>query len=269
MRIEDALHISADKRQQIIDGYQPHERDARANGVPLLGSGRIFQVAESILSVKPMEIPSHWPRIIGIDPGVREFAAAWIAWDRDTDCVYLTDTYIAQEQSAIQHADAIRARGDWIPIAWPPDALAREKGSGSALAEIYKLQGLRMLPQYAQFADGGTSVEAGLVDWIGRMETSRFKVFEHLSGFWNAYRIYHRRDGRIVKEADHILDAVRYALMSLRHARAGPSRSSRSPARIADGFDPNPWFDPDPGPTHGSRRYDPMPGERGYRGSWR
>ena len=33
------------------------------------------------------------------------------------------------------------------------------------------------------------------------------------------FRLYHRKDGRIVKEGDDLLAATHYAVMSLRHAR--------------------------------------------------
>jgi hypothetical protein len=44
MTIDDALHIPPEERARIIAAYLPHEREARARGVPMLGSGRIFIV---------------------------------------------------------------------------------------------------------------------------------------------------------------------------------------------------------------------------------
>jgi hypothetical protein len=69
----------------------------------------------------------------------------------------------------------------------------------------------------------------------------------------------------------HIHDALQYALISggegdvirgkeQRHRYAGRSR-------IADGVE-MPWYETDTGSTHHGRRA-PIPGERGYRGSWR
>ena len=69
MTIDDAAHYSPAERAAIIASYPEHEREARANGVPTLGSGRIFPVADAAISVQPFQIPSHWPRINGIDFG--------------------------------------------------------------------------------------------------------------------------------------------------------------------------------------------------------
>ena len=43
MTIEDAEHYTPEQCAEIIASYLPHERDARAKGIPILGSGRIFQ----------------------------------------------------------------------------------------------------------------------------------------------------------------------------------------------------------------------------------
>jgi Terminase large subunit, T4likevirus-type, N-terminal len=37
MTIDDAEHYTADERAAIIAAYPPHEREARARGVPALG----------------------------------------------------------------------------------------------------------------------------------------------------------------------------------------------------------------------------------------
>jgi hypothetical protein len=44
-------------------------------------------------------------------------------------------------------------------------------------------------------------------------------VFRHLHDWWEEFRLYHRKDGRVVKEHDDLMAASRYALMSLRFAK--------------------------------------------------
>ena len=69
MTIADALHYSPEQRQQIIDSYPAHEREARTLGIPTLGSGLIFPVLEENIICEPIPIPRHWPQIGGIDFG--------------------------------------------------------------------------------------------------------------------------------------------------------------------------------------------------------
>jgi phage terminase large subunit-like protein len=238
MTIDDAEHIAPEERKRIEAGYAEHEREARVRGVPMLGSGRIYPIAESVICTPPVGIPQHWARIVGLDFGYQNFAAVSLAWDRDSDTVYVVDAYKSKEETPIIHAATIKTRfGDWLPCAWPQDALQHDKGSGLALHAIYKAQGLRMIDQHAQFENGSTSVEAGIMDLLDRMRTGRFRVFEHLAPWLEEFRTYHRKDGRIVKEHDHLLDATRYGVMMLRRAANGPSRNRRGQARSADGAD--------------------------------
>ena len=81
-----------------------------------------------------------------------------------------------------------------------------------------------MLRERAQFEDGSVSVEAGLMDILDRMQTGRFKVFRHLAEWWEEFRLYHRKDGKIVKERDDLMDATRYAAMMLREAKTKPKK---------------------------------------------
>lgn len=76
-----------------------------------------------------------------------------------------------------------------------------------------------MLYQHAQFGDGSISVEAGLMEMLTRMEGGRFRVFKDLHDWFEEFRMYHRKDGKVVKERDDLMSATRYALMMLRHAR--------------------------------------------------
>jgi hypothetical protein len=56
---------------------------------------------------------------------------------------------------------------------------------------------LDMLFQHAQFQDGSVSVEAGIADMLIRMEAGRFKVLKHLSDWFEEFRLYHRKDGKV------------------------------------------------------------------------
>jgi hypothetical protein len=231
MTLEDAEHYTPEQRAAIISSYPEHERDARTKGVPQLGSGLVFPLADEPITTDPISIPRHWARINGLDFGWdHPFAAVSLAHDRDNDCLYVTNAYRESRSTPIIHAVAIRAWGSWIPCAWPHDGLQHDKGSGEALAAQYRTQGLNMLTNRATFEDGGSGVEAGVIDMLDRMQTGRFKVFSNLSDWFAEKRHYHRKDGKIVKERDDLLSATRYALMMLRYADNPPLPHRPRPA---------------------------------------
>jgi hypothetical protein len=232
MTIDDAGHYTPEQRAAIIASYPEHEREARTKGIPTLGSGRVFPIKDEDISCEAMPIPKHWARINGLDFGYdHPFAAASCAWDRDADIWYVTATYRERTSTPVIHAASIKPWGLWIPCAWPHDGLQHDKGSGDQLASLYRDQGLSTLPERATFEDGGNGVEAGVIEMLDRMKTGRLKVFSHLKEWFEEFRLYHRKDGKIVKERDDLLSASRYALMMKRFAETEPATREAFPRR--------------------------------------
>ncbi len=229
--IDDADHFDEATKKRIIDSYPAYEREARTKGIPVLGSGRVFQVEEESISIAPIPIPNHWVQIVGLDFGYdHPFAAVHCAWDKDADCFYVCKEYREREATPVIHAASVKPWGDWIPCAWPHDGLQHDKGSGEELARKYRDQGLSLLPEHATFEDGGNGVEAGVLDMLERMQTKRWKVFNTCASWFGEFRLYHREDGRIVKITDDLLSASRYALMMKRHAIVKKSTGWNQPA---------------------------------------
>lgn len=219
MTIEDAEHYTPEERARIIASYPEHEREARAKGIPVLGSGRVFPIADEQIRAEPFAIPRHWPQLGGLDPGYdHPFGAVKIAWDRDADCIYVVSEYRQRQATPVIHAAAMRAWGAWLPWAWPHDGLQHDKGSGEQLAKQYRDQALNLLPERATFDDGTNGVEAGVMEMLDRMQTGRWKVFSTCGSWFEEFRLYHREDGKIVKIDDDLLSASRYAMMMRRYA---------------------------------------------------
>lgn len=232
MTIDDAEHYTPEQRAAIIASYPAHEREARTKGIPTLGSGRIFPIADDLIEIEAFEIPKHWVQIGGLDFGWdHPSAAVKLAWDRDNDVVYVTNCHRQKQQTPLLFAATIKPWGDWLPWAWPHDGLQHDKGSGQALRDQYEAQGLSMLKDKAthpptdneQEGTGGNGVEAGVLDLLDMMQTGRFKVFKHLTDWFEEFRMYHRKDGKIVKLDDDLLSATRYANMMKRFAITKPS----------------------------------------------
>ena len=148
-------------------------------------------------------------------------AAVAIAWDRDTDTVYVTDIYRRSRESIGVHSLAIRALGgDRIPVIWPHDGGQHDRNSGMSYAEQYRNMGLRMAAKPFTNPSGDRSVEPGIQHMLDRMQTGKLKVFAHLNDWFKEFRVYHRADGKLVKVNDDLLSATRYAVMSLRYSES-------------------------------------------------
>lgn len=211
-RWDDVPHLTEVEKAQMLAGCPPYLRDARMNGEAVAGAGRIYPVDESEFVIKPLKsIPDHWPRIFGIDCGWRMTAAVWLAHDRDTDIVYMYSDYYRGEAEVPIHASAVKAHGHWIPGIG--DVAGGSQTTGDTFMDLYRKQGLIVrLPNKA--------VEAGIATVLERLSTGRLKVYNTCEKFLDELRRYSYDDkGRVRKEDDHGLDAMRYAIMGLEHAR--------------------------------------------------
>jgi len=237
MTLEDAAHYTAEMRKTIEAQYPEWELEARTKGIPMLGSGRVFPIGEDQIKYTHDQLkggfPDHFRCIAAVDFSEWDHptAGVWARYDMDSDVVYIHDVYRQSKVTAATHHAAFLARSKpkGYPIAWPHDGHKHDKNSGKPVSEIWRKAGLRMMKDHAQHKDGGISVQAGLDIMIDRMETGRLKVAAHLNDWFEEFRLYHRKDGKIVKERDDLMDASRYLAMSLHHARR-PSSSSNGPA---------------------------------------
>lgn len=226
MTIYDAEHYTDEQRADIIASYPDYIRDARAMGIPVLGSGRVYPVAETDIRHKPFPIPDHWARIGGLDFGWEHpTAAVELAHDRDTDTIYVVQSYRKKEKTPDEHTLTLK---HWnLPVwAWPHDGEMRGRGTGEQFKVQYAEAGLEMLPMHAQSEEGTISVEAGVLRILQRMQSGRFKVFSHLEEWFSEFRLYHRKDGKIVDEGEDILSATRYAETMIRFAEVNTIEQS-------------------------------------------
>lgn len=238
---DDAPHLGEEDKKRLTEAYPDYEREARTKGVPMMGEGRVFAVGEDEIKCEPFEIPAYYHRICGIDFGIDHPAAgAWVAIDRDRDIWYVYDAYKQRGQTAMYHAALIaqKPNGSMIPVAWPHDGMNREKRGGERLIDGYK--GINKLGQSARYVNetgGGQPQEPIIYDVLERMRTGRFKVFSNLDIFFEEFRSYHRKDGKIVAVRDDVLKSVMYACMMQRYAL--PTRMAhrqRAPARAVMGM---------------------------------
>jgi hypothetical protein len=213
---DDVPHLSEEAKKELWDSIPPYQRDARSKGIPQLGSGAIYPVPESDMMVDDFPIPSHWPRMFGMDVGWNRTGVLWTAWDRETDILYhYSEHYRGQAEPSI-HAESVRSRGTWIPGVIDPAARGRAQGDGSQLMQKYTELGLDL-----EMANN--AVESGIYEVWQRKSTGRLKAFKSLSNYWFESRLYRRDEkGRIVKENDHLMDPERYIVNTLSRMKVKP-----------------------------------------------
>lgn len=200
-------------------------RPARFHGIPVHEGGLIFQVApENLIVPKTFDVPLHWAKIWGIDFGISHpFAAALLAWDRDTDIVYLLDEIVMKDSTPFFQVPRMLGRAGDVMVAYPHDGDTREKSTGVPLVRQYRELGLNTLGSFASHPNYGNSLEASIADVANRMMTGRFYIWPHCAHFMQEMTLYHRdENGLVVKKDDDLISAVRYGIMCLSKAQPGP-----------------------------------------------
>jgi phage terminase large subunit-like protein len=244
----DAKHISPQRRAELEESYLPHEREARIQGIPQLGIARVFPFPlESLVrdfdADKDVERWAKW--VVGIDFGFdHPFAAALCAWTPDLEKFYVVDGFKMQRSEAFYHVKRIASmcRGLRIPVAWPHDGAVHEKGSGEALADVYRRLGAPMLPKHAENKGGGFHVEPAVEEMCSYMKDGRFTVASHMSELGEEILNYHRdEDYKVVKLRDDLISAARYAFMMRRNGKnlSDCEMYMRHPG-LGDQYDPRP-----------------------------
>lgn len=212
---EDIPHLSVEQKDEMKNSIAPHLRDARTKGIPSLGAGAVYPFSEDDIMVKPFEIPYYWPKAYGFDVGVKRTAAIWTAFDPDSGIYYLySEHYLGNLEKGINvvpiHADALKARGAWIPGVIDTSALRANEIDGTVIYEQYVDQGLNL-----EMAN--KAVEAGVLKICQMFAAGRIKVFNTCQNWLQEFRTYSRdeKTGKIAeKQEDHLMDAMRYLFMA-------------------------------------------------------
>lgn len=232
---DDAPHLSQQTKEDLLASFPAHQREMRTKGVPMLGHGRIYDIAEEGITCAPFEIPAHFRVIDGMDFGWdHPQAQVQLVEDADSGMIYVTRAWKKAQVSPSEAWGATKKWSAGVPTAWPADGLQTEKGSGKQQKAYYVEAGFKLLKDHATWPDGSNGVEAGIFEIRDLMLKGKFKIFAGLRDLLDELLQYHRDDnGHIVKTRDDLLDAMRYAYMMRRHAIAyGDVGKPKGPVQV-------------------------------------
>lgn len=224
---KDVPHLDGEEKRALLASTPIHQIQARTEGEPMLGAGAIYPIAEADILTPTREIPETWRRVYALDVGWRRTAAIWGAEDPGTKQIELYSEHYQGQGEPASHAEAIKARGEWMRGVIDPASFGSSQIDGRTLMEIYGALGLRLEPAV-------NAVEAGLTEVWNLLVSGRLKVQAHLHNWRSEFRKYHRDEkGKIVKSDDHLMDATRYLVVSGRGClKIPPQRPHASPVSL-------------------------------------
>jgi hypothetical protein len=214
----DAPHITPEKQEALLAGIPEHEHDMRSKGIPFFGEGLIYTCPDKRIMCEPFRIETiPWMKFIrAMDLGISHpTAIVWMAFDPEQDVIYVLRVYSESGLTAANHAAAANSFLPFAPMVFPPDIDKREPGSGQTLRDYYYEAGLKNTYNFEN-PDGSRFVEPGIAEIHDMMKNGRFRVFNTCKQLFQEKSGYHREKGKIHKEGDDIMDAMRYGAMMIR-----------------------------------------------------
>ena len=216
-------------RLQLERDYLPHERDARRNGVPVMGKGAVFQIR-------------NWPtyktgqhdfrnthglhRIIALDLGLvnDKTVLSLMYWDPNERCAWLDKQIVvkgteeANPMNYIQHL--MRPEVFGTPIVLPPDGGTAGRYTMSALSirQLFESYELNVYPEPVRNPadDQGriTNHKAfGINNMRQMMEIGTFLINENCVEFLRECQNYYVDERGRFSDPDDCIDSARYALL--------------------------------------------------------
>lgn len=166
---------------------------------PLTGLRPVYATAIPEFQMAPFKVPDFWPKGYAMMVESSVTSVLWGAYDKDQDILYITTEHVRSNAEASINAQAIAARGKWIPGILDSDEMKME--ARQEMAAIYWAHELQVV--LADRAYG-----AGVSDVAQRIASGRLKAFSTCQRFFREYRS-HRRDeeGKVIGKG--LMDCVR------------------------------------------------------------
>ena len=225
-------HISKATIENLAKDNPPWMMKTRMMGLPMIGEGLVFSYMESVFKIEPIDFPDHFLFIDAIDFGglastSHPTAFVRLCIDPANDVIYVYDGFrvIGKEIPEIAALINMKPNSDIIPVIWPHDG-NKTLGQGGTTKEQYLSAGVNMADMHFTNppeenkveGSGGIQIMPGITEMSSRFNDGRLKVFSTVLDFFEEYRKYHMKDGKIVDRNDDFLAACRYGVMGRRHA---------------------------------------------------
>jgi phage terminase large subunit-like protein len=216
----ETKHINETAREVFEHDLPDHEKQARIWGVPGGGLGGLVfdQAAVSFASANHVsleDIAKDAKFCVGIDIGT--YAAVFFGWSPQLKRAYVIDAITLPSGSVI--SDHVRrtidmCQGLLVPCVLPHDANRRDPTTGKTWRDVYASSGLSVIQRHPTNQGGGLDPKIGFAIIQQLLAERRLVINKSCSELIQQMRLLHFNEkGEIVKERDHLCDALRYATM--------------------------------------------------------
>lgn len=216
--IYDVPHLSDEERKSIEGRYKGHDRQARINGLPTMGTGPVYPFDEKEIFIAPFQIPSHFKRVMALDFGKGPndpTAMLYGAIDPNSGIVYIYHEYAEFMKPISIHASCIQAM-DRV-TGFPVPKCCDPSGGGQNANENKTTRALYARDHQIYFISSQNALEAGIMVVFELFTENRLKIFKTCLKTKQEFTGYHRNEKGQLKGSDHLMDCLRYIVLTGRN----------------------------------------------------
>ncbi|HDU5574534.1 TPA: terminase family protein [Klebsiella aerogenes] len=217
-----------------------HEKELRSKGLPAVGKGAVFKIADELISVDEIHPLSHWQVVAAVDWGhvVDPTVIAICLHDPDNDIFYLYDLFYFdqdEQERSPSHVAKVLLSSEYagVPVVVPHDS-GKDSNANESNGKLLERLGVNVHPQVAQNPTetqlrmqklgskprSAFNIETGLTEMRFLMNEGKLKINTNCNDWFRekhsySYRFNERTRVLDYAGADHAIDASRYGFMSL------------------------------------------------------
>ncbi|EKC8064580.1 terminase family protein [Salmonella enterica] len=230
---DDCPHFTPEMIKNELAKYPSWQHEMRRRGLPVLGSGAVFEFSDEQISLPEVLPGNDWQIVGGIDWGVNVDATvvAFVLHNTSTDFYYLYDLFYFDkdeyERSPAHVAEVIlNSPYSNVPIIRPHDhpALSNQLRNYGCNVPYKPFQNPPQSELKIRSGNSGAytaqSVDTGLDEMRYLLSEGRLKILQRCFKWFEEKRLYqyviNKNTGKmsIGKTPDHAIDASRYAVLS-------------------------------------------------------
>lgn len=245
-------HITDEMIEEQRASCSPRKFEMRSKGIPVMGSGSVYDFPQSKIDTELtiadiMESPSNYKMIWGCDFGYVSSLEAdpstliLCAYDKSSDVIHVIKEWNSRADLKIDPlanmpsymASIIKSSGfPNAPLIVPHDGTKGIEGTNTTRLAEFRRLGINVLPEVFsipyQLHNGvlGSPKNPRSLDWTINycqinFHKDKLKInTRHLPELMKEYDLYHYNsngNGKPVDKYNHHLDAMRYAVVSVKH----------------------------------------------------
>lgn len=233
---DDAKHLTPEIQAELLEAIPPWQRELRRTGMPVVGKGIVFTVSDDDIVCDSVAINNWWPCLWAMDigdtndPTVLTFAV----YDPDEEVYYAVKQYtLDDDRSAKAAAEIVKASiAPRAPVIPPHDGGDGKDGS-AGYASLMRQYGCNVVDYFYNAVDtrvgvigvnktNKRAIAPGLHYMNDYFKRGKLKVVKGCEAFLKEKHSYHVNEKGDFRGADHHIDSLRYAFMSLLANRGIP-----------------------------------------------